>query len=43
MEIGQGQAAAVRQVAEQQGGYATLRMVEDDAGIERVVIAERKG
>ncbi|MGQ0694233.1 MAG: peptide chain release factor N(5)-glutamine methyltransferase [Nitrospiraceae bacterium] len=43
MEIGQGQAAALRQLAEQQGGYAALRMVEDAAGIERVMIAERMG
>ncbi len=43
MEIGQGQAAALRQLAEQQGGYAALRMVEDAAGIDRVMIAERMG
>jgi len=41
MEIGQGQYAAVRQMAERIGGYAPLRVVEDEAGIERVVIARR--
>ncbi|MBH0188795.1 MAG: hypothetical protein HP493_08075, partial [Nitrospira sp.] len=41
MEIGQGQCAAVRQLAERIGGYAPLRVVEDEAGIERVVIARR--
>lgn len=41
MEIGQGQAPAVRQITEQVGGYAALRMVEDAAGIERMVIAQR--
>lgn len=41
MEIGQGQCAAVRQMAEHIGGYAPLRVVEDEAGIERVVIARR--
>jgi len=43
MEIGQGQAAALRQTAEQVGGYAALQVVEDTAGIERVVIAQRLG
>ncbi|MDH4329829.1 MAG: peptide chain release factor N(5)-glutamine methyltransferase, partial [Nitrospira sp.] len=41
MEIGQGQYMAVRQMAEHIGGYAPLRVVEDEAGIERVVIATR--
>jgi release factor glutamine methyltransferase len=41
MEIGQGQCAAVRQMAEHIGGYAPLGVVEDEAGIERVVIARR--
>jgi release factor glutamine methyltransferase len=43
MEVGQGQAPAVRQIAERVGGYATLGVVEDEAGIERVVIAQRLG
>ena len=43
MEVGQGQAPAVRQMAEQIGGYAALRVVEDAAGIGRVVIAQRLG
>lgn len=41
MEIGAGQAATVRQLAEQIGGYAALRIIEDAAGIERVVMAQR--
>lgn len=41
MEIGQGQATALRQMAEQVGGYAGLQVVEDAAGIDRVVIAQR--
>lgn len=41
MEIGQGQWAAVRQMAEQIGGYAPVRVINDEAGIERVVIARR--
>lgn len=43
MEIGQGQAAALRQHTEQQGGYSAVRMVHDAASIERVMIAERIG
>ncbi len=43
MEVGQGQAPAVRRMAEQVGGYAALRVIEDDAGIERVVIAQQIG
>ncbi len=43
MEIGQGQAPALRGIAERTGGYAPLRVVPDEAGIERVVIAERAG
>lgn len=43
MEVGQGQVPAVRRLAEQVGGYALVRVVEDDAGIERVVIAQRNG
>lgn len=43
MEVGQGQAPTVREIAEQVGGYAALRVVEDTAGIERVVIAQRLG
>jgi release factor glutamine methyltransferase len=41
MEMGAGQATAVRQLAEQIGGYAALRIIEDAAGIERVVMAQR--
>lgn len=43
MEVGEGQAPAVRRMAEQVGGYAGIRIVEDEAGIERVVIAQRNG
>jgi release factor glutamine methyltransferase len=41
MEMGAGQAPSVRQLAEQIGGYAALRIIEDAAGIERVVMAQR--
>jgi len=41
MEIGVGQAATVRQFAEQIGGYTALRIIKDAAGIERVVMAQR--
>ena len=41
MEIGQGQGAALRQTAAQVGGYTALQVVEDAAGIERVMIARR--
>ena len=43
MEIGQGQASALQQTVEQVGGYAAFQVVEDAAGIERVVIAQRLG
>ena len=41
MEIGAGQAAAVRRLAEQIDGYTALETIEDTAGIERVVMARR--
>jgi release factor glutamine methyltransferase len=41
MEMGAGQATTVRQLAEQIGGYAALRIIQDAAGIERVVMAQR--
>jgi release factor glutamine methyltransferase len=41
MEIGQGQSATLRQTAAQVGGYTALQVVEDAAGIERVMIARR--
>jgi release factor glutamine methyltransferase len=41
MEIGQGQAPAVRQLAARLGGYDDIKVVEDAAGIERVVLAQR--
>ncbi|MDH5667723.1 MAG: peptide chain release factor N(5)-glutamine methyltransferase [Nitrospira sp.] len=41
MEIGQGQLPAVRKSAEQTGRYEPLRVVKDEAGIDRVVILQR--
>ena len=41
MEIGQGQLPAVRKLAEQAGRYEPLRVVKDEAGIDRVVILQR--
>lgn len=41
MEVGRGQASVVRQIASRLGGYRPVRTVEDTAGIERVVIAQR--
>lgn len=41
MEMGAGQAPIVRQLAERVGGYRALRIIEDAAGIERVVIVRR--
>lgn len=43
MEIGQGQLPLVRQAVDQVGGYAGLQTVNDEAGIERIVIARRAG
>lgn len=43
VEIGQGQAAVVRQLAGQIGGYAPLVVLSDAAGIERVIVAQRVG
>jgi release factor glutamine methyltransferase len=43
MELGQGQAPLVRQAAEQIGGYTGIHTVKDEAGIERVMIAQRAG
>ena len=41
MEIGDGQARAMRQIVEQMPGYRFHRLVYDEAGLERVVIVER--
>ena len=41
MELGQGQAPLVRQLAEAAGGYTGIKTVKDEAGIERVLIARR--
>ena len=41
MEVGQWQAAVVRDMADAVKGYGTVEVVQDPAGIERVVIARR--
>lgn len=41
MELGQGQAPLVRQLAEAAGGYTGIKTVKDEASIERVLIARR--
>jgi release factor glutamine methyltransferase len=41
MEIGAGQAPAMRRIVEQTPGYKFHRLVYDNAGLERVVIVER--
>ena len=43
MEIGAGQARAMRRIVEQIPGYRFHRLVYDAAGLERVVIVERVG
>ena len=43
MEIGAGQAGAIRRIVEQVSGYRLHRLVYDEAGLERVVIVERVG
>jgi release factor glutamine methyltransferase len=43
MEIGQGQLPALRRITDQVGGYAPLETAADAAGIERVIIAQRRG
>ena len=43
MEIGAGQARAMRRIVDQISGYRFHRLVLDEAGLERVVIVERMG
>lgn len=43
MEIGTGQACAMRRIVDQISGYRFHRLVYDAAGLERVVIVERVG
>jgi release factor glutamine methyltransferase len=43
LEIGAGQARAMRRIVEQIPGYRFDRLVYDEAGLERVVIVERVG
>jgi release factor glutamine methyltransferase len=43
LEIGSGQASAMRRIVEQIPGYRFHRLIYDEAGLERVVIVERIG
>ena len=43
MEIGAGQARAMRRIVDQMSGYRFHKLVYDAAGLERVVIVERSG
>lgn len=43
LEVGQGQAPAVRRLAEALGGYEEAHTACDEAGIERVVILQKRG
>lgn len=43
MEIGAGQARAMRRIVDQMSGYRFHQLVYDAAGLERVVIVERSG
>jgi release factor glutamine methyltransferase len=43
MEIGAGQARAMRWIVDQISGYRFHQLVYDAAGLERVVIVERSG
>jgi release factor glutamine methyltransferase len=43
MEIGAGQARAMRRIVDQMSGYRFHKLVYDEAGLERVVIVERAG
>jgi len=43
MEIGAGQARAIRRIVDQMSGYRFHQLVYDAAGLERVVIVERAG
>ncbi len=42
MEMGIGQAGALRNTATESGGYSAVKVLRDLAGIERVIVAERK-
>lgn len=42
MEMGMGQAQALKTIAEKTGSYAAIRILKDLAGIERVIIAHKK-
>src|SRR4026209_2308489 len=43
MEIGAGQAPAMRRIIERMAAYRFHRLIYDEAGLERVVIVERVG
>ena len=43
MEVGAGQACAMRRIVDQISGYRFHQLVYDAAGLERVVIVERAG
>ena len=43
MEIGAGQACAMRRIVDQISGYGSHQLLYDAAGLERVVIVERIG
>jgi release factor glutamine methyltransferase len=42
LEVGQGQAGPVERLALEQGSYGSARRIEDTAGIERVVILQKR-
>jgi len=43
LEVGQGQAGPFRSLAETQGNYYNIHVVPDEAGIDRVVAAQKQG
>ena len=43
LEVGQGQAGPFRYLAERQGNYYNIHVIPDEAGIDRVVAAQKKG
>lgn len=42
MEIGYGQLPAVRRMVEVYGGYGSMRVVKDEAGIDRTIVVQRQ-
>ena len=43
LEVGQGQAGPLRSLAETQGNYYNIHVIPDEAGIDRVVAAQKHG